>query len=62
MSGCPITGALPSAAQRQMLDATLAAIAEHGLVPSVAVSRMTHAAAPEAFQGAVAAGCSAAAR
>jgi citrate synthase len=51
-----ITGALPSAAQRQVLDATLVAIAEHGLVPSVQASRMTFAAAPEALQGAVAAG------
>ena len=51
-----VTGALPSAAQRRVLDATLVAIAEHGLVPSVAASRMTLAAAPEALQGAVAAG------
>ncbi len=51
-----VTGELPSAAQRRMLDATLVAIAEHGLVPSVAASRMTLAAAPEALQGAVAAG------
>ncbi len=51
-----VTGALPSAAQRRVLDATLVAIAEHGLVPSVQVSRMTLAAAPEALQGAVAAG------
>ena len=28
-----VTGALPSAAQRRVLDATLVAIAEHGLVP-----------------------------
>ena len=51
-----VTGVLPSAAQRRVLDATLVAIAEHGLVPSVQVSRMTLAAAPEALQGAVAAG------
>jgi citrate synthase len=51
-----ITGQLPSAAQRSVFDATLVAIAEHGLVPSVQVSRMTLAAAPEALQGAVAAG------
>ena len=51
-----VTGSLPSAAQRRMLDATLVAIAEHGLVPSVAAARITLAAAPEALQGAVAAG------
>ncbi len=51
-----LTGVLPSAAQRRVLDATLVAIAEHGLVPSVQVARMTLAAAPEALQGAVAAG------
>ncbi len=51
-----LTGNLPGNAQRRMLDATLVAIAEHGLVPSVVASRMTLAAAPEAIQGAVAAG------
>src|SRR6516162_4254854 len=51
-----LTGSLPSEVQRRMLDATLVAIAEHGLVPSVQASRMTLAAAPEALQGAVAAG------
>ncbi len=51
-----VTGAVPSAAQRRVLDATLVAIAEHGMVPSVQTARMTLAAAPEALQGAVAAG------
>jgi citrate synthase len=51
-----VTGSAPNDAQRRMLDATLVAIAEHGLVPSVQASRMTLAAAPEALQGAVAAG------
>ncbi len=51
-----ICGSLPTPAQRAMLDATLVAIAEHGLVPSVQAARMTLASAPEALQGAVAAG------
>ncbi|HEY5410643.1 MAG TPA: citryl-CoA lyase [Caulobacteraceae bacterium] len=51
-----VCGALPSEAQRRVLDSTLVAIAEHGLVPSVVASRMTLAASPEAMQGAVAAG------
>jgi citrate synthase len=51
-----VTGSMPSATQRRVLDATRVAIAEHGMVPSVQASRMTFAAAPEALQGAVAAG------
>ena len=51
-----VTGGVPTPAQSRVLDATLVAIAEHGLVPSVQAGRMTLAAAPEAFQGAVAAG------
>jgi citrate synthase len=51
-----VTGERPSAMASRVLDATLVAIAEHGLVPSVQASRMTLAAAPDALQGAVAAG------
>src|SRR6478735_4295500 len=51
-----LTGQMPNAQQRQVLDSTLVAIADHGLVPSVQAARMTYAAAPEALQGAVAAG------
>jgi citrate synthase len=51
-----VTGEAPSETQRFFADAVLTAIAEHGLVPSVVAARMTYAAAPEAFQGAVAAG------
>lgn len=51
-----VTGRRPDAAASAVLDACLVAIAEHGLVPSVQASRMTLAAAPDALQGAVAAG------
>jgi citrate synthase len=51
-----VTGDRPGAAQKRMLNACLVAIAEHGLVPSVQAARMTLAAAPEAWQGAMAAG------
>lgn len=51
-----VTGRRPHAAATAVLDATLVAIAEHGLVPSVQAARMTLAAAPDAMQGAVAAG------
>ncbi|MEJ8569985.1 citryl-CoA lyase [Microbaculum marinum] len=51
-----VTGEMPDDRQKAMLDAVLVAIAEHGLVPSNQAARMTLAAAPDALQGAVAAG------
>ena len=51
-----VVGRMPSEGETAVLNATLVAIAEHGLVPSVQAARMTFAAAPDAMQGAVAAG------
>ncbi len=51
-----LTGREPTPEQHFFLDALLVAIAELGLMPTVQVARVTLAAAPEAMQGAVAAG------
>lgn len=51
-----LMGKAPNDNQRFFVNALLVSIAEHGLVPSVQAARMTFAAAPEAIQGAVAAG------
>lgn len=51
-----LTGKQPTDTARKVVDATLVSIAEHGFVPSIQASRMTYAAAPDALQGAVAAG------
>ncbi len=50
------TGREPSEDEVFFLDLLLVSIAEHGLVPTNQVARMTHAADPDFLQGAVAAG------
>jgi len=51
-----MTGREPTEDQRFFLDLLLVAIAEHGLVPTNQVARMTYDADPSALQAAVAAG------
>lgn len=51
-----LTGREPTVDQRDFLDLLLIAIAEHGMMPTNIVARMTLAADPDALQSAVAAG------
>src|SRR4051794_12065882 len=51
-----LTGREPTEEQRFFLDLLLVAIAEHGLMPTNLVARVTFAADPGSLQGAVAAG------
>jgi citrate synthase len=51
-----LTGEEPTEEQRFFLDVLLISIAEHGMMPTNVAARMTLAADPNSFQGAVAAG------
>jgi citrate synthase len=47
---------LPSPAETRLLDTVLVSLADHGLTPTVLAARLTYTGAPEAIQGAIAAG------
>lgn len=51
-----IFGRLPTSAEKNILDAVLVTSMEHGFSPSAIATRMVYTSAPEALQGAVAAG------
>lgn len=51
-----VTGKRPSSAQARAVDAVLVSLVDHGMQPSALAARLTYSAAPDALQGALAAG------